>query len=93
MPHDFNKPPHVTSPEHKAQKKRLPVYILLLIGIFFIAVLAYMFADNKPSAKDAPPDHPNPNAQPATPNNSTTGTPGDEATATTRPQQKTINLA
>lgn len=41
-----------------------------------------MFADNKPSAKDAPPDHPNPNAQPATPNNSTTGTPGDEATAT-----------
>lgn len=45
MTHDFNKPPHVISAEEKTHKKRVPVYILILIGIFFIALLAYMFAD------------------------------------------------
>ncbi|EPX3442909.1 hypothetical protein ACXHKV_002249, partial [Acinetobacter baumannii] len=25
--HDFSKPPHVTSPEETAKKRRLPVYI------------------------------------------------------------------
>ncbi|OTG74052.1 hypothetical protein B9T26_07910 [Acinetobacter sp. ANC 4169] len=85
MTHDFNKPPHVTSAEEKSQKKRLPVYILVLVGVFFIAVLVYMFADNKPTAEDAPPGHPEPTAQPATPNNTTTtgtATANDEAVAT-----------
>ncbi|CAB1222584.1 hypothetical protein [Acinetobacter bouvetii] len=82
MTHDFNKPPHVTTPEEKMQKKRLPVYILILVGVFFVALLVYMFADTKPNPQDAPPGHPNPSAQPATPNNTTTGTAGDEATAT-----------
>lgn len=82
MTHDFNKPPHVTSAEEKSQKKRLPVYILVLVGVFFIAVLVYMFADNKPTAEDAPPGHPEPTAQPATPNNSTTATATDDAVAT-----------
>ena len=40
-----------------------------------------MFADMKPSASDAPPDHPAPNAQTATANDTTSGTPGDEAVA------------
>ena len=86
MPHDFNKPPHVTTPEEKNKKKRLPVYILILVGVFFIALLAYMFADSKPDAQDAPPGHPNPSAVPATPNNTTpdtaTATATDEAVAT-----------
>lgn len=82
MTHDFNKPPHVITPEERSQKKRLPVYILILVGVFFIALLAYMFADKEPTPKDAPPGHPDPSDQPATPNNTTTGTSGDEAVAT-----------
>ncbi len=80
MAHDFNKPPHVTTQEETNQKKRLPVYILILVGVFFIALLAYMFADTKPDAKDAPPGHPNPAAETATPNNTTPNT--GTATAT-----------
>ncbi len=85
MTHDFNKPPHVTSEEERSQKKRLPVYILLLVGVFFIAVLVYMFSYTKPESQDAPPGHPDPTVQPATPNNTaTTGTARatDEAVAT-----------
>lgn len=81
MTHDFNKPPHASNPEETTQKKRIPVYILALVGIFFIALLVYMLAGMKPSASDAPPGHPNPETQPATPNNSTTGSAGNEATA------------
>ena len=82
MTHDFNKPPHVISATEKTQKKRVPVYILILVGIFLIAVLAYMFADTTPNPSDAPPGHPNPSAQPATPNNTTTGTSGDQVVST-----------
>lgn len=38
MPHDFNKPPHVNSAEDIKRKKRIPVYMLLLVGIFFIGI-------------------------------------------------------
>src|SRR5690606_31367056 len=83
MPHDFNKPPHVITPEEKSQKRRLPVYILVIVGNFLIALLAYMFADSEPGAKDAPPGHTDPSAQTATPNNTTpttgTATATDEA--------------
>ena len=48
------------------------LYILAIVGIFLVVLIVYMVADHKPDASDAPPDHPNPNAQPATPNNSTT---------------------
>ena len=37
MPHDFNKPPHVNSAEDIKRKKRIPVYMLLLVGIFLLA--------------------------------------------------------
>jgi hypothetical protein len=34
MTHDFNKPtPHTSSPE-ETEKRRLPVYILAIVGIF-----------------------------------------------------------
>lgn len=82
MTHDFNKPPRVHTPEEREKKKRLPVYMLALVGIFLIALLFYMSADRKPDPSDAPPGHPNTSAQPATPNNTTTGVAGDEAVAT-----------
>lgn len=73
MTHDFNKPPHTSSSEETTQKKRIPVYILALVGIFFVALLVYMFADIKPGASDAPPGHPNSQAQPAAPSNPPAG--------------------
>lgn len=84
MTHDFNRPPHVENTEATTQKKRIPVYILGLVGIFLIATLIYMFADMKPDPADAPPGHPNPAAEPATPNNSTTATATDTDTATAK---------
>ncbi|MQW91403.1 hypothetical protein GFH30_10015 [Acinetobacter wanghuae] len=81
MVDDLNK----TSPSHRPDgvpnRKRIPVYILIVVGIFLLAVLLYMFADMKPSRSDAPPGHPNPDAQPATMNSTTTGAPGDEKRA------------
>ncbi len=45
MQHDFKRPSHVTSAEEIAQKRRLPVYMLIIIGLFFLAMLLYMIAD------------------------------------------------
>lgn len=81
MPHDLNKPPHVNSAEDTKRKKRIPVYMLVLVGIFLLALLVYMLADRKPSPNEAPPGHPNPTVQQATPNSTTTGTAGYEARA------------
>ena len=44
MTHDFNRPPHVTSTEEVTQKKRLPVYILAIVGVFLLALVLYMLA-------------------------------------------------
>ena len=55
--------------------------MLVLVGIFLLALLVYMLADRKPSPNEAPPGHPNPTVQQATPNSTTTGTAGDEARA------------
>jgi flagellar basal body-associated protein FliL len=82
MTHDFNKPPHTSSSEETTQKKRITVYILVLVGIFFVALIIYMSADIKPNASDAPPGHPNPEMQSAAPNNTASGTAGDKAAAT-----------
>jgi len=45
MKHDFSKPSYVTSREEIAQKKRLPIYMLILVGLFLISLLVYMIAD------------------------------------------------
>ena len=58
MTHDFNKPPHTESSDETTQKKRIPVYILVLIGIFFIALIIYMSAGIKPASSDTPPERP-----------------------------------
>ena len=45
--HDFNKPhPHVASQEELSKKRKLPVYILIIVGIFLVALLIYMVADH-----------------------------------------------
>ncbi len=47
MMHDFSKPqPHVASREEIAKKRKLPVYMLIIVGVFLIALLVYMFADH-----------------------------------------------
>ncbi|ONN58631.1 hypothetical protein AC057_01535 [Acinetobacter genomosp. 33YU] len=50
--HDFSKPPHVTSPEETAKKRRLPVYILIIVGLFLIALIVYMVADHSKTPKE-----------------------------------------
>ncbi|EKU36794.1 MULTISPECIES: hypothetical protein [Acinetobacter] len=50
--HDFSKPPHVTSPEETAKKRRLPVYILIIVGLFLIALIVYMVADHSQAPKE-----------------------------------------
>lgn len=45
--HDFSKPqPHVASKEEIARKRKLPVYMLIIVGIFLIALLVFMIADH-----------------------------------------------
>lgn len=50
MMHDFNKPPHVASQEEIAHKKKLPVYILIIVGVFLLALLIFMLADHQAKA-------------------------------------------
>ncbi|WP_171334201.1 hypothetical protein [Acinetobacter sp. CFCC 10889] len=45
MKHDFSRPSHAISAEEITQKKRLPVYMLILVGLFLVALLVYMLAD------------------------------------------------
>lgn len=45
MRHDFNKPSYITSREDIAHKNRLPIYMLILVGLFLISLLVYMAAD------------------------------------------------
>ena len=83
MSQDFNKPHRTTNATGNQQKKRLPIYILIIVGIFLAALIFYMTVDGKPTPSDAPPGHPNPSAEPAGMNstNSSSAT-SNEATAT-----------
>ena len=60
MKHDFNKPPHVTNPEEIKQKKRIPVFILILTGIFLASLIFYMLTDREPKAGSASVNNPVP---------------------------------
>ena len=45
--HDFSKPqPHVASQKDVVKNRKLPIYILVIVGIFLIALLVYMVADH-----------------------------------------------
>jgi len=68
MPQDLNN--RAASASETQQKKRLPVYILIIVGVFLAALIFYMTADVTPKPSEAPPGHPNPAAQPAGVNNS-----------------------
>ena len=65
----------------RQQRKKIPVLILAVVGAFLLALLLYMFAGSKPNPSDAPPGHPDANAQPATMNNTAPDATRDEATA------------
>ncbi|NHB57584.1 hypothetical protein [Acinetobacter shaoyimingii] len=54
MTHDFNKPPHVTTQEEVKQKKRIPVFILILVGIFLASFIFYIVSDKNPKGKSVP---------------------------------------
>jgi hypothetical protein len=54
MKHDFNKPPHVTNAEEVKQKKRIPVFMLIIAGIFLASLIFYMLADKEPKAGSVP---------------------------------------
>ena len=45
MRHDFSKPSHVTSADEITQKNRLPIYMLILVGLFLLSLLIYMLAN------------------------------------------------
>ena len=56
MAHDFNKEPHKMNEIEKAEKKRIPVFILIIVGIFLAALIFYMLADKEPQAGQVPAD-------------------------------------
>lgn len=56
MSHDFNKEPHKTNEIEKSEKKRIPVFILIIIGIFLAAMIFYMLADRQPQPNQVPAD-------------------------------------
>ena len=79
MSEDFNKSHRTTNAAGNQQKKRLPVYILIIVGVFLAALIFYMTADGKPNPAEAPPGHPNASSEPASMNNSTTATATDKS--------------
>ena len=83
MAHDFNKPPHVTNEEEVTRKKRIPVFILILVGIFLASLIFYMIADREPQPGVIPAD----TSIPATQENSSNTMPA------TNDQQQDSNTA
>lgn len=81
MVDDFNKTTFKSSGRRDAEKA-YPCLYLDFGRYFLLALLFYMFADMNPDANDAPAGHPNPNVQPATPNNSTPVGESTQGTAT-----------
>jgi len=79
MVDDFNKRPPLHDQTAITQKKRIPVYILILVGIFLLAVLFYMFADVKPDAPATQPNTPVPATEAPANNASPATTPGGES--------------
>lgn len=56
MTHDPKQSPHVNNTEEVKQKRRIPVFILIIVGIFLAAIIFFMVSDNKPKAHDASKD-------------------------------------
>lgn len=45
MKHDFTKPTYVQSLADVQKKRRLPIYMLILAGLFLLALIIYMATD------------------------------------------------
>lgn len=56
MAHDFNKPPHGNQSEGSNQRRRIPVFILIIVGIFLASLIFYMVADRDPKPGEVPAD-------------------------------------
>ena len=73
MENQSNQP--VSQQDEQKKKSRIPVYILIIIGIFFAAFIFYMLADREPTAGTLPVD----TTIPATQDNSNTATATDKS--------------
>lgn len=56
MSDDFNKPPHTQNSGETQQKKRIPVLLLVIVGIFLAAFIFYMVVDRNPKPGEIPAD-------------------------------------
>lgn len=56
MSYEQNKQPHKTDDFERAEKKRIPVFILIIVGIFLAALIFYMLADRNPKSGEVPAD-------------------------------------
>jgi hypothetical protein len=56
MAHDFNKPPQANIAEDSKQRRRIPVFILIIVGIFLASLIFYMISDRDPQPGQIPAD-------------------------------------
>ena len=89
MTHDFNRPPHVTSTEEVTQKKRLPVYILAIVGVFLLALVLYLLAGSTPTAREVPAHPANPTIESSTMNHMNNSQPVGNTAQTATAQDDT----
>lgn len=83
MSNDFNKPPHNSHNEIRpTDKKKIPVLILIIVGIFLASLIFYMLADREPENGQVPADTSIPATQ-DTHQNSNTATATDTSVGNT----------
>jgi heme/copper-type cytochrome/quinol oxidase subunit 3 len=75
-PHD-----KAAAAEGRRERRKIPVYILAIVGLFLIAILFYMFAGSKPDRTDAPPGHPDASTETTNTNTTAVAEASDTATA------------
>ena len=56
MAHDFSKPPLGRTAEGSNHRRRIPVFILIIVGIFLASMIFYMIADRDPQPGQIPAD-------------------------------------
>ena len=81
MPHQDPPQDKAAAAEGRRERRKIPIYLLAIVGIFLLALLFYMASDTKPDASDAPPGHPDAPAQPVDPNTPGLAESKDTATA------------
>ena len=85
MPNQESQPQDkVAAAEGRRERRKIPVYILAIVGLFLIAILFYMFAGSKPDRTDAPPGHPDAPAETMNTNKPAVAEASDTATAVDR---------